>query len=74
MNRSCVGQRKEVARPTLRGLELEFGEDIFIRRPALFAREMADAVGVKVYREWRLDGTAKSWNWTGGPAVKKFNL
>ena len=40
----------------LRGLEVNFGEGIFIRRPALFAREMAAAVGAKVYREWRLDG------------------
>ena len=40
----------------LQGLEVEFAEGIFIRRPALFAREMAAAVGAKVYREWRLDG------------------
>ena len=40
----------------LQGLEVEFAEGIFIRRPALFAREMAAAVGATVYREWRLDG------------------
>ena len=40
----------------LRGLEANFGEGIFIRRPALFAREMAAAVNAKVYQDWRLDG------------------
>jgi integrating conjugative element membrane protein (TIGR03747 family) len=40
----------------LQGLEAEFAEGVFIRRPALLAREMAGAVGDKVYREWRLDG------------------
>ncbi len=40
----------------LQGLEAEFAEGVFIRRPALFARGMAGAVGDKVYREWRLDG------------------
>ena len=35
----------------LRGLEVSFGEGIFIRRPALFAREMASAVNAKVYQD-----------------------
>ena len=42
----------------LRGLEVSFGEGIFIRRPSLFAREMAAAVYAKVYQDWRLDGKA----------------
>ena len=42
----------------LRGLESNFSEGIFIRRPALFAREMAAAVNAKVYQDWRLDGKA----------------
>ena len=40
----------------LRGQESNFGEGIFIRRPALFAREMAAAVNAKVYQNWWLDG------------------
>ena len=51
-------RRTAMVEDELRGLEVSFGEGIFIRRPALFAREMAAAVNAKVYQDWRLDGKA----------------
>ena len=39
-------------------LDRDFSEGVFIRHPALFARDLAEAVNAKVYKDWRLAAKA----------------
>ena len=39
-------------------LDRDFSEGVFIRHPALFARDLAEAVNAKVYKDWRLEAKA----------------
>lgn len=49
-------------------LDRDFSEGVFIRHPALFARDLADAVNTKVYQEWRWEAKVQELDRRAGLA------
>lgn len=50
-------------------LERDFGEGVFVRRPANLAKAWADAVATKVYDDWRVEAKLMEWERRAGLAA-----